>query len=256
MVTTKPHPMVLILALLGLFFSLGDLIGEPRLAAVEHAWRTLARRLLERWVAAFTASARWIAVLVRYAVTITTCAAAVTSLWYFEGLLFVRWSLRRFLVTDVAGGIAVLVMAIVGAISARRFVRTTISTADSAPDGGVVIRSALLPLEVRVAREVLLPIARIAYSFDKENSFSIGGVFVAFYVVLPFAGLLLPLTIFATLILRLAVAGVIMTVWVALFAPSLLLHWLSSLTGGTSYFKFGKYLVLTVSAIWLLWQWW
>lgn len=234
----KPHPVSVVFAVLGLFFSLGDLIGDARLATLEYAWRNLARRLLQRWTAAVMVSARWLTILGWYSIAISVSGAAVALMWYFDVLIFTRWSFARYFLTKLGECVAFIVAAF-AAYRARGFLRATIG--------------ADLPTEVWLAQRALLPVGKAAYTFDREEFYTTTSWF-ALFVILPIVAGVLPFIIFGALILRVMLAIVIMTVWVLLFAPSLVLHKLSTLTGATSYFKLGKYIVVAGSVVWLLWQ--
>jgi hypothetical protein len=195
-------------------------------------------------------STAWVLVLIRYGIVVTFCAAVVALRVYVEALVFAQSSWSSLLLTDFFGAGVTVTAIVIAANSAHRFIQATIAYSPN-------LLSAdhhFLPIEVRLSRRMLLPLGRVAYTIDR-GSFRIGA-FAALYIVLPVVGALLPPLFALAIMIRILAATTMIVAWMVLLGPSLLLHWLSTITGATSYFKFGKYLVLTASAVWLLWQWW
>lgn len=231
-------PLVLIIGILTVIFSVGDLIGKDNLDYLEKHWLGLSRQVFKTWKESLTTSATWWKTLLKISASMLVGSILVTLL-------------LRYWVTSFGSGKVLIAefIFVFGVIVLHFWISNFTQELTDIDD------NPSLPSEINLIRDMLKPYKVLSETFDKlSNTSAARGLPILLAIaIIPYGVIISTVTIVAIL-LRLVIFLCIFPVWLIGFAPSQLLNKIAEKTGAEGYFNVAKYVLLAIGIViaWLI----
>jgi len=249
----------LIIALLTLYFSIGDIFGEKRISQIESKWLVLSDRVFKNWKLVFDNYKYWFLLLLFLVVGLLFfLIIAFVIVWLFLYITQFALAFRGFL------GILAAVLWLILVSIAIRFLPVLLSSANTLwivntiPFSKIDIKTS--PLELKYIRGFLHSMLNYFGEFDKRrelknkhNSLFVDEedfwTFIVDYFYALLSAFSVPIIVTLGLAMRLIFSIFYFAFWLIFLGPPKFLYFISKKTGAKSYFNVGKYLLLVISTI-------